>query len=446
MGLHRDPSDYNYGPVETHVRRLIWYQLCFLDLRTGETQGPRFTIRREEYSTKFPLNVNDADLIGDNVTENPGWTDMTFARIRFECQEMMRVVFVDRNLLEKKLITITHAIGKIESFRKSMYARYGPIFSTPNQIPLQRAAAVTMSLLLNRPPISLLHRYHMAVEVRIPDRLRQIILSAGAQQLEDAVTLETSPELAPWYWYSRAYHNFHIAFLLLMELLNHPLRREADRIWRCLDYVYETSAPSLPENFTRQQLIEHRHEKARMILTQFRDRMHVYRTMRKIKTTAAVLEAVIPTEPPQKTTERHNSQPLGYMNLLPNIDVQNRVRQNRARHFTEEIHTPNIANILESQQLQLQQQQQQPRPPPLTSAESNMKWVARAPSIESEETQSSDSTGYGFIPGAVGASAGTEPLDNLMAGGSPPGGDLPMLDIDWVCCVIIKLASVCENN
>lgn len=45
MGLHRDPTLYNFGITETHIRRLLWHQLCFLDLRACEAHRPRPQIR-----------------------------------------------------------------------------------------------------------------------------------------------------------------------------------------------------------------------------------------------------------------------------------------------------------------------------------------------------------------------------------------------------------------
>lgn len=57
MGLHRDGTEYGLGPVETHVRRMIWYQLCFLDIRTCEAQGPRPGIREEEFDTQMPVSL-----------------------------------------------------------------------------------------------------------------------------------------------------------------------------------------------------------------------------------------------------------------------------------------------------------------------------------------------------------------------------------------------------
>ncbi len=66
MGLHRDGSFYAMSAVDVHVRRMIWHQLCFLDMRTCEATGPRPQIRKDDYDTRPPLNVADADLLGDN--------------------------------------------------------------------------------------------------------------------------------------------------------------------------------------------------------------------------------------------------------------------------------------------------------------------------------------------------------------------------------------------
>jgi Fungal specific transcription factor domain len=289
MGLHRDPQGtYGLGPLESHVRRTLWCQLCFLDIRTAEAQGPRPLIRRDDFDSSFPLNVNDADVASGNPKESSGWTDMTFSKMRFECNEMHRVIWGDRSRLEKKQVTLTHVLGRIESFRKAMEAKYHPILN--ESIPLQKEAKVVMNLLLLRMHIMVLHRYHNSVWVRVPDRLRQIILSTGTQQMEDAVCLETDPVLQPWAWYCGAYQQWHTAFLLLVEVFSFPMRREADRIWRILDYVFETD-PSM----TREQ-------KGRAILSGLRDRTGAYRDIRKIRAPVNMMSRIY-AAPTQKPTE-----------------------------------------------------------------------------------------------------------------------------------------------
>ncbi|CRG84545.1 Activator of stress genes 1 [Talaromyces islandicus] len=430
MGMHRDPSEYGYGPVETHIRRLIWYQLCLLDLRTTETQGPRVIVRPDDFTTKLPLNINDADLMKESCEESTGWTDITLTRIRFECQEMLRVVITDRARLEKKEMSLTTAFGKIETFKKSMLQRYGPIVNIANPTPIQRAASVLMSFLLSRLPISLLHRWYNSSQ-KMPDRLTQIMIAAGAQQLEDAVVLETAPDLRTWSWYSRAYHNFHIAFLLLSDLSYHPLRREADRIWRCLDYVYEFEPSSLPQNPTRQEIIEDRQRKTHTILRQFRDRMHVYRTIRKIKHSAAVNEVklgkFVPPKKPQEPqdTPYKPSDPqlnLGPWNLLPEIS-RNQVLSSHSRQGSGD------------------QYQQMYGPPPSSSPLQNIQ--KQPSSIHSpyenilplnqgfESPHGRNTLQPGFVQGSAHTSAPSAKPFAVQERYSPNSDDLPMLDIDW---------------
>jgi hypothetical protein len=174
MGLHRDGTEYGLKPIETHVRRMIWYQLCFLDIRTCEAQGPRPGIRLDEFDTKFPLNVDDVELEQPiaPVEDATRWTDMTFSLMRMECSEMMRILWFDRPRLEKKQVSLTAVLGKIENFRKIMHEKYLPLMD--ENIPIQLCAKTWMSILLTRMHIMILHRYHNSVAFRIPGKLYRL--------------------------------------------------------------------------------------------------------------------------------------------------------------------------------------------------------------------------------------------------------------------------------
>ena len=58
------------------------------------------------------------------------------------------------------------------------------------------------------------------------------------------------------------------------------MRKEADRIWRCLDFVFEP-----PPGLTRDQ-------KARLILTEIRDRLGVYAQARKLRAPTGMLQRI----------------------------------------------------------------------------------------------------------------------------------------------------------
>jgi len=168
MGLHRDGTEYGLGPIETHVRRMLWLQLCCLDIRTCEAQGPRPGIRADEFDTQFPLNVDDAQLeVTHYPTESDSrWTDMTLSLIRMECNEIIRQIWVDRPRLEKKKISLTAVLGKVENFRRKMKDKYMSFID--DRVPVQRAGRLIFEIQSLRMHAMILHRYHNSVAYSIP--------------------------------------------------------------------------------------------------------------------------------------------------------------------------------------------------------------------------------------------------------------------------------------
>lgn len=276
MAIHRDGETYGLNPLECHVRRLIWHQLCFLDIRTAEAQGPRPRIRHDEYDTKLPLNVDDIHIhpTGPPPVAVDRWTDVTLSNIRFECNEMMRTIWVDRQRVERRKLSLTALLGKIETFRKNMAAKYDHLID--ERIPVEKAGKLIKSLMMSRFMVMVLHRYHNSAAAPMPDRLKELLITNGTNSLECAIALETEPDLRPWAWYCGAYQQYHTAFLLLIEIYLYPNRKEADRIWKCLDYIFETEQ-SLP-----------REEKGRIILTQMKEKTGVYQEMRKMRAPASL--------------------------------------------------------------------------------------------------------------------------------------------------------------
>jgi len=170
---------------------------------------------------------------------------------------------------------LTAVLGKIENFRRIMLEKYSPIFD--DKVPIKYLTRLLMNILISRMYIMTLHRYHSSVQARIPDRLRQIILTNGTEQLENAMILETDPRLSPWVWMVGAYQQWQTAFLLLSEVFAYPLRKEADRIWKIVDFVFD------PPRLSRE-------EKARIIITEIRDRMKIFKDVRKMRAPTSMLK------------------------------------------------------------------------------------------------------------------------------------------------------------
>ncbi|KAF9890653.1 hypothetical protein FE257_005784 [Aspergillus nanangensis] len=320
MGLHRDPTEFGFSATECHSRRLIWYQVCYIDLKTSFLQGPRPFVHHDGYTTQLPLDVS-LDL-----TPNQGqlpWNDMIFTMIRFEWQRMQRRCFTHRKRVDQRRMTLTQAISKIEQFRVNMDTKYGPYLYCASPSPVQRMAGLVLKIWLGMMYLYHLHRYMNSVTYRLPDRLRQIVLIKGTEMLEAAVELQSAPELEKWAWYSPAYQQYHTAFLLLVEVFKYPRRREASRVWKCLDFIFEEPLASLPplnvavHNSTLDKIINHRNVKARYLLTVISDSMRDYNETKRSKLPSHFNESMIGNTPEKPGDDLDPRLPMNYAHGEP---------------------------------------------------------------------------------------------------------------------------------
>jgi len=109
--------------------------------------------------------------------------------------------------------------------------------------------------MMTRYYVMVLHRYNGSVNQVMPDRLRNVLMESAITNQEMAVELDTRAELAPWRWYSGAYNQYQASFMLLGEIHVIPEMKEADRIWACLDFVFETEVSVPRERKSRNLMI-----------------------------------------------------------------------------------------------------------------------------------------------------------------------------------------------
>ncbi|KAK1834698.1 hypothetical protein QBC39DRAFT_389085 [Podospora conica] len=337
MGLHRDGELYGLTPLETHVRRLIWHQLCFLDIRTCEAQGPNPSIRRDEYDAKLPLNIDDEDLTPTTrgpVAMSNHFTLMLLPRIRFEINEMMRIIWSDRRKLESRRIALHTVLNKIESFRKSLFEQYSHMLD--DSTPLQRYVKQVMMLLLYRLNVMVLHPYHANAAHPMPDKLSTLLVYCGISMIEISIQLERNPLYRDWRWYLGAYHQYQIALLLATEIYYTPDHQMAPRIWACLDDVFGLD-PNLP-----------RKDKAIKVLTEIMSKTGLYTSMRKVRAPAANAEVVLDRQPVVKTSPPPASNgegvSVGYSNANSSGGSGNLVlspaSQSQAAYIPPQTHMP----------------------------------------------------------------------------------------------------------
>ncbi|RDW83610.1 Zn(II)2Cys6 transcription factor [Aspergillus mulundensis] len=308
LGLHIDPVEFGFSPAECQIRRLIWYQVCHIDQSTSFAQAPRPFIHPNGYTTQLPLVIStDAPVY---------WNDMVYTNLFFECREMVRRNQMHLHRVDQRKMSLTKAISLIEEFRIAMDVKYGPYIHHATPGPMQRMTSLVLTLHTTHLYVMQLARYLASVSYRMPDRLRQILLAKGTEHLEVAMELDSAPEFKQWAWYTPAFHQYHIAVLFMIEVMRFPRRREASRIWRCLDFIYEeplsTSAiaPLAVLNPTIDQVIHHRDVKARYLLGLLADEMDVYQDTKQTKAPSHVVNAPVGMAPERPGETRDPSMPL----------------------------------------------------------------------------------------------------------------------------------------
>ncbi|AEO53530.1 hypothetical protein MYCTH_98955 [Thermothelomyces thermophilus ATCC 42464] len=279
------------------LQGFVMYLLCFLDIRTCEAQGPKPAIRREDYDTKMPVNCDEDQLtLHSTAWPEPAeaWTPVLLSIMRFEINEMMRNIWTDRRKLEIGKTTLMAMITRVENFRKRMLEKYSRMLD--DKVPDQKYAKLVVELLLFRLHVMVLHPFHSNTANPLPPKLDGLLVTSGILIIEIAIRLESNPMFRGWAWYLGAYQQYQIALLLATEIYYRPNRREAERIWPCLDWVFR-----LDPNAPRQQKII-------QILTEIASKTSVYMSLRKVRAPMSINRAVpgkqaVKESPPSQLAE-----------------------------------------------------------------------------------------------------------------------------------------------
>lgn len=117
-----------------------------------------------------------------------------------------------------------------------------------------------------------------------------------------------------------------------MEIFADPNLPDADRIWACLDYVFE-----VPTHLTREQ-------KGRWILTEVRDRTELFANSRKVRAPAGYVDR-LPQQTPSRSDELND-----HSTLRGGPQRLNSARADLAQNFT-------AAEAMRSQYVPLQEAQ-----------------------------------------------------------------------------------------
>ena len=96
------------------------------------------------------------------------------------------------------------------------------------------------------------------------------------------MAIGTNPMFRPWQWYLGAIHQHHYALGLLMEFHMRPDHQEAERVWKCFEWVFDVPPKYRPLAMQ---------EKTRLVLTEIRDQLINYVATQRLRCSRDITDA-----------------------------------------------------------------------------------------------------------------------------------------------------------
>ncbi|KAF3761610.1 hypothetical protein M406DRAFT_295286 [Cryphonectria parasitica EP155] len=240
LGLHRDGSHFKHlSPYEVEMRRRVWWTICMVYVRASEDQGTDYTIAAESFDTKFPLNINDADIspeTKETPTPREGMTDMTFPIDIFKvCDVTRRMMALGGRQGAPSLDDQRRLLDELAATVESNYFEYA---AAKAQISLWvgttciHLVVSKMSLMIYFPTLFASPSEQSSTEIR------NKLLVDALQIAEWNHALNAAPSARQWRWMYQTYTHWHAVVFLLIEVAHRPLSPLVERAWLALHSVW----------------------------------------------------------------------------------------------------------------------------------------------------------------------------------------------------------------
>lgn len=238
MGLHRDGTEFGLTPLETELRRRLWWHICFLDNRSSIYHGCEPIVNRSSFNTKFPLNINDSDLTRDMTKPPPereGATEMTFCLIRCEILfAHWKICYVPPNVRclrqRPNSMSLPEREALVQELKQRLEDHY--LKHCDDSIPILFACLTTARLILAKTWLVLYYPLSRRDEANLPTTVRDQLLRLAIEVLKESTALLKDKRNSRWAWHAKAHIQWQAAAFTLSEICSRPPSAECDRAWK----------------------------------------------------------------------------------------------------------------------------------------------------------------------------------------------------------------------
>lgn len=236
IGLHRDGAQFdNLSPYEVEMRRRVWWNLCFLDVRSSEDQGMDLTIAIGSFDTKIPLNINESDIDPASKTmpvSRKGIVDTTIAVATAEVCDLTRQMMglgVKNGLpdLDRQNQLLNQLCAKFESNYFEPTKASTDITQWVSVI-ISRLMMAKMTLIIYFPILFSSPNQH------ISDEIRTKLLVSAIEVAEYNHMLNAETACKHWRWIFQTYTHWYATVYLLIEISRRPWSPIIERAWVAL--------------------------------------------------------------------------------------------------------------------------------------------------------------------------------------------------------------------
>lgn len=244
LELHRESALSGISPMNGEMSRRVWWHILALDVQSAEDHRTEPLIHDGQFDTRFPLNINDEDLVLEAEgfpCERSGYTDMTFSLIRFEITATYRLLkylpFAKPDYSADDLLASRqqHVIG-LEHRLREKYLQFSNTTAT-----IHRLCATVSWLVLAKLRV---YVYDTVVSGDMSNTglragIREFLFATSTDIIELSVILETSQKnIGNWTWMFKNNNQWHALSFILAELCLRPSCTGADRAWRAIDDAF----------------------------------------------------------------------------------------------------------------------------------------------------------------------------------------------------------------
>lgn len=245
MGLHRDGASFGLRPLETEIRRRLWWHICLLDIRSSEYHGCEPIVHESMFDTRMPLNINDSDLMPDMTVppaEREESTEMTLCLIRCEAMRIVsKTNYVPPAMRRPGQPAVGLSLAERVSLAKDLQQRLQErcLKHCDTSSPFFQTCVTVARLIIARTWLVVYYPHRQKDDgANLPSPLRDQLFTISIKVLELSYELLTSPALAQWTWHSKTHVQWHAAASVLSEICLRPPSQDCDRAWEYIQTLY----------------------------------------------------------------------------------------------------------------------------------------------------------------------------------------------------------------